>query len=109
MSILPSSNDMRTFSIDLKTLNREIFSIEQKILSSMEQHKLSVTVNDTLMTTPNTQIARDYYSAWTGDIDDAVKKEQINQVILYFTKKGYDIVVRQNSSTLNTFVWIINW
>lgn len=108
MTIFPSSTDLRKFSVNLKTINQEIFDIEQKILNAITTPSLSITIDDTLMTTPNTQTARDYYSAWFENTD-TVKKEQLSQIILYFSKKGYSINIIQNKTTLDTFKWVLSW
>jgi hypothetical protein len=108
-NIFPIAKTSREIARQLPLINEEANQLEQAILEASRDGLLSVTVNDTLMTTPNTPEAQSYYQTWRGNIVNEVERDQMDVVIRYFRDKGYVINRVTNTSTLNTFNWIIRW
>lgn len=50
-----------------------------------------------------------YYNVWEGNTTDRAKTDQMNQVISHFETLGYGIERRTNTSTTNTFKWVITY
>ena len=86
------------------TIFTEIRNIEDAVLSAISDGDYSVEVTDTTMTLSVT-----YCNVWQGVTDDRAKFIQMNQIVTYFTDLGYSVERRINSSTSNTFKWIISW
>lgn len=53
--------------------------------------------------------APEYYAVFLNQVNDIVKKDQIDQVISYFVSLGYVIKLQINPSTNNTLQWYIQW
>ena len=119
-----SRNDLVVFA--------EIRSIEEAIISAVTEGGWSaVDVTGTTMTWPEYtgSVADDvlkvanavepteeqyneavyYYGVWTGTEDNRAKNSQMNTVINYFTDLGYSIDRIVNSTTGETFRWVISW
>lgn len=98
-----SKNDIVIFN--------EIRNIEDAILNTCDAGGLEVYVTGTTMTDTGTGIAtaRLYLKAWTGQLPDRVKEQQMSEVITYFSNLGYQIERRVNSSTGDTFKWAVFW
>lgn len=108
-NIFPIAKTSREIARQLPLINEEANHLEQDVLQASGEGLLSVTINDTLMTTPNTPEAQEYFQAWRGNIVDEVKRDQMAVIIRYFEDKGYIINRVTNISTLNTFNWVIRW
>ena len=72
------------------------------------------TANTALGLTAQTHTATDpasksYFNVWSGVATDRAKTDQMSQVIKYFQGLGYQIERQTNTSTTNTFKWIITW
>jgi len=109
MNFFPSSDDIRNWSINNRVLNDEIHFINRKILSAASTFSYGVEVKNSFMTTPGTSAAQYYYHVWKRNIDDPVATDQILKIQEFYRKRGYDIAIAQNTSSLNTFKWIIRW
>lgn len=108
-SVFPNAKDARNLSRNIQLINTEVNKIEDSVLESMAQGNYSVIVNDSFMTEPLTSAAQDYYSSWKGNTPSVVLNDQMNQVELYFSNKGYTINRRTNTNTQNTFEWVLRW
>ena len=82
----------------------EIREIEDSILYSIDAGQYSAEVTDTTMTLSVT-----YCNVWQGVSEDRAKFIQMGQIVTYFTDLGYSVERRINSSSSNTFKWIISW
>ena len=82
----------------------EIRNIEDAVLSAISDGYYNAEVTDTTMTLSVT-----YCNVLQGVTDDRAKYIQMNQIVTYFTDLGYSVERRINSSTSNTFKWIISW
>ncbi len=108
-SVFPNAKDARNLSRNIQIINGEVNKIEDSITNALVQGEYSVTVNDSFMTTPLTSAAQAYYSSWKGNEPSIVLDDQMKQVEIYFTNKGYSINRKTNISTQNTFEWILRW
>jgi hypothetical protein len=82
----------------------EIRNIEDEILTAISAGYYIAEVTDTTMT-----LSVNYCNVWQGVVDDRAKYIQMNHIVSYFTDLGYSVERRVNSSTSNTFKWIISW
>jgi hypothetical protein len=94
----------------------EIRDIEDAILSAASSGDYDATVSGTTMTATDStgnptpiSIARAYFNVWQGSVDDRSKYIQMGKVITYFADLGYSIERRTNSTTGDTFTWIVSW
>lgn len=94
----------------------EIRDIEDAILTAVTAGDYDTDVVGTTMTATNPvgtpapiAAARVYFNVWQGSVDDRAKFIQMGQVITYFTDLGYSIERRTNSTTGDTFKWILTW
>ena len=51
----------------------------------------------------------DYYNVWAGLVTDNALQDQLDAVIKYYQKLGYNIRIEANSTTSNTIQWHIFW
>ena len=86
------------------TIFNEIRELEDAILSAISNGSYSAEATGTTMTLSVT-----YCNVWQGVTEDRAKFIQMGQVVTYFTDLGYSIERRVNSSTGNTFKWIVSW
>jgi hypothetical protein len=89
-------------------IHTEITALETLIFAAIDNNEFSITANTTTMTTPGTT-AEAYYVTWQGTSPNANYTDQMTQVIDYFEGLGYSIYQQTNTSTSNTFVWVISW
>lgn len=69
--------------------------------------ELGFTAGTTAATNP---ISVDYYSMWSGTLEDRKKSFEFTQVIQHFQDIGYNILAKQNTnSDTTTFKWEIYW
>lgn len=87
----------------------EIKAIELEILSACNTGSLECTVSCSGMT--DSVASPLYYGAWKGSNPSNQLIDQMNQVMLNFTKLGYTIHRKSNnrSVTSETFVWLLSW
>ena len=71
----------------------------------------TVTINGATVTgspmTDNDTDGQNYYKVYQGTTTDAVKTEQMAEVIAHFENKGYTIARKSSSGTY--FYWEITW
>lgn len=51
----------------------------------------------------------DYYNVWQGLVTDNALQDQMDSVIKYYQKLGYNIRIETNTNTSNTIQWHIFW
>lgn len=51
----------------------------------------------------------DYYMVWSGQTTDRAISDQLDQVVKYFQKLGYDIKIEVNPNTQNSLQWHLMW
>jgi hypothetical protein len=103
-NVMLTATEARAKSQNDVTIFTEIRDIEDQVLSAISDGDYSVEVTDTTMTLSVT-----YYNVWQGVTEDRAKYIQMGQIVTYFTDLGYGVERRTNSSTGNTFKWIISW
>jgi len=116
MAGIPTAREARQCAIKNLTVLAEIHAIETAILTAVEAGELTATVNDNTTMTSTTNYADStdtdaevYYDVWQGLVTDAARSEEMDMVIDHFQNLGYNIVRRQNSTTLSTFRWVVSW
>ncbi len=116
MAGIPSAREARQQSVKNLAVLGEIHAIETAVLTAIENGELSATVDNGTTMTSTTDYAdstdttsEQYYDVWQGLITDAVKSQEMQEVIDYFQTLGYNIARRQNSTTLSTFKWVVSW
>lgn len=72
------------------------------------------TANTALGLTATTHTATNpdsvsYFSVWNGATTDRAKTDQMSQVIAHFESLGYGIEQRTNTTSTNTFKWVITY
>lgn len=119
MAYLPTGAQARERAQNNNTIAQQIAIMEIAILDAIASNAFTATVSDTSTVTiqgstitgsPMTDNDTDglnYYKAWQGTITDAVKTEQMNEVIAHFEGKGYTIARKSSSGTY--FYWYITW
>lgn len=105
----PTAADARKRSRNLELIHNEITAIETAIISSSSAGNNLVEISNTIMTTPNSDEAREYYLVWAGHTVNEILTDRMNEVIRSFKDRGYVISQKTNHSTLNTFIWIVRW
>jgi hypothetical protein len=91
-----SQNDLVVFN--------EVRHIEEAILSATSDGAYTAIIDDSTMTLSVT-----YFNVWRGLSSDRGKEVQMANIVQYFTDLGYTVERQTNSSTSNTFKWIIYW
>lgn len=100
----PSAGEARSRSRDLQTIWSEIAVIQSAILSAIQDGKFSVDVTGTTMAGSS-----DYYDVWVGNVEDFVKKDQMESVIGWFESIGYTVLRITDPVVPNTFFWRLSW
>jgi hypothetical protein len=61
-------------------------------------------------TTTATAVSKTYHTVWQNTTINTTYKQQMSEVIQYFTNIGYTIVRQKNADTTNTtFKWYVTW
>ena len=119
MAFLPTSANAREQSQGNAVVAGEIAILTQRVLSAISSgvftitatSSTTVTINGTTITgsvmTNADVTGQAYYTAWQGTTTDAVKTEQMAEVISHFQKLGYAIV--RKSTTGTEHYWQITW
>ncbi|MBC8555206.1 MAG: hypothetical protein H8D23_36800 [Candidatus Brocadiales bacterium] len=119
MVYFPTGTQARERSQGNNIVARQIAIIEISVLDAISVGEFSTVVTDTSTVTiqgititgsPMTDNDVDglaYYNSWQETVVDAVKTEQMNEVILYFKHKGYSI--SRKSTTGTYFYFEIKW
>ena len=64
----------------------------------------------TAAVTNATAVSKTYCQVWQNTATNTTYKQQMSEVIQYFTDKGYTIVRQKNADTTNTtFKWYVTW
>lgn len=111
-NIMLTANQARTKSQNDVLVFNEIRDIEDAILVAVSTGLYEATVTGTTMTAtalPGRTTAILYFNTWQGTIDDRAKYLQMGTVLKYFTDLGYSIERRTNSTTSDTFKWVVSW
>lgn len=122
MAIFLTATNARLLSENQSLITGQIAIIELSILSAISsnqftsqiKHNTTVSINGTTITgspmTNDDSTAASFYNVWQGNIVDAVKKSQMDEVISYFTGLNYEISRITSTGTTNTiFYWSVNW
>jgi len=119
MAVFPTGAQARERAQGNNTLVQQIAIMEVAVLDAISSGTFAATISDTSTVTiqgttitgsPMTDNDTDglnYYKAYQGTITDAVKTEQMNEVIAHFENKGYTIARKSSSGTY--FYWYITW
>ena len=119
MAYFPSGSQARERAQGNNTLAQQIAIMEVAVLDAIANAAFAATISDTSTVTiqgttitgsPMTDNDTDglnYYKAYQGTITDAVKIEQMNEVIAHFENKGFTIARKSSSGTY--FYWYITW
>ena len=103
-NVMLTATEARAKAQNDVTIFTEIRNIEDAVLSAISSGNYGAQVTNTTMTLSVT-----YCNVWQGVTEDRAKFIQMSQVVTYFTDLGYSIERRTNSSTGNTFKWIVSW
>ena len=119
MTYLPTGAQARERAQNNNTIAQQIAIMEIAILDAIASNAFAATVSDsstvtiqgTTITgstmTDNDTDGQNYYKAWQGTTTDAVKTEQMKEVINHFEGLGYTIARKSTSGTY--LYWLINW
>jgi len=119
MAYFPTGAQARERAQGNNTLAQQIAIMEIAVLNAVASGAFSATVSNTSTVsiqgttitgspmTDNDSDGLNYYKAWQGTITDAVKTEQMNEVITHFEARGYTISRKSTSGTY--FYWYITW
>lgn len=115
-NVMLTATEARAKAQNDSVIFKEIRDIEDAILTAAAAGEYDATVSGTTMTATSTagmptpiSVARVYFNVWQGSVDDRAKFIQMGKVITYFTDLGYSIERRTNSTTGDTFTWIVSW
>lgn len=109
MSLAPNASQARKTAVNELILHNETTKIEEHIIVASDNGLFTVSVSNTLMTTPGTSAANEYYIAWKNPNPNISLREQMNTVINYFEDRGYVINRVTDNNSLNSFIWVIRW
>lgn len=119
MAYLPTGAQARERAQDNNLLAQQISILEIAVLDAIASGAFEATVSNTSTVviqgstitgspmTDNDVLGQSYYSVWQASTTDAVKTEQMNEVIEHFKAKGYTISRKSTSGTY--FYWHISW
>ena len=119
MAYLPTGAQARERAQNNNVIAQQIAIMEVAVLNAVASNAFSATISNTSTVsiqgttitgspmTDNDTDGLNYYKAWQGTITDAVKTEQMNEVIAHFEGKGYTIARKSSSGTY--FYWEISW
>ena len=119
MAVFPTGAQARERAQGNNTLVQQIAIMEVEVLDAIAasaftatiSNTSSVTIQGTTITgspmTDNDTDGQNYYKVYQGTTTDAVKTEQMAEVIAHFENKGYTIARKSTSGTY--FFWEITW
>lgn len=90
----------------------EIYTIMKEVINQSQMGNYEATITDgTIMTasTPTTSDSEKYFNTWQGTLVDRAAKNQMDQVVKYFTDLGYRIEQITNTVSSTTFKWYVYW
>jgi len=119
MAYFPTGAQARERAQGNNTLAQQIAIMEVAVLDAVANGAFSATISNTSTVTiqgstitgspmtDNDTDGQNYYKAWQGTITDAVKTEQMAEVIAHFEGRGYTISRKSTSGTY--FYWFITF
>ena len=119
MARFPKATTAREQAQGTSTVVQQIAIMEMAIAAAIVNGEFDVSITNTSTVTiqgttitgsPMTDNDADglnYYKAWQGTTTDAVKTEQMKEVINHFEGLGYTIARKSTSGTY--LYWLINW
>ena len=119
MAFFPTGAQARERAQGNNTLVQQIAIMEVAVLDAIASGTFTASITDTSTVTiqgttitgspmtDNDTDGQNYYKVYQGTITDAVKTEQMNEVIAHFQNKGYTIARKSSSGTY--FYWEITW
>lgn len=90
----------------------EIYTIMKEVINQSSVGNYEASINDnTIMTSsaPTTSDSEKYFNTWQGTLVDRSAKNQMDQVVKYFTDMGYRLDQVTNTITGKTFSWKVYW
>ncbi len=112
-------DDINTLAITGITASKTAAAGALKISSDNNNFTLIIAVGTgtilgdlglTAATTTATAVSKTYYTVWQNTTINTTYKQQMSEVIQYFTDIGYTIVKQKNADTTNTtFKWYVTW
>lgn len=119
MPFLATAANAREQSQGNSVIAQEVAIITLRILAAEANNQLSTTSGATTQVSVNgvtitgspmtnaDETGRSYYQVWRGTATDAVKTEQMNEVIDNFRNLGYSISRKSTNGT--EFYWEVLW
>jgi hypothetical protein len=119
MARFPTATNAREQAQGTTTVVQQIAIMEIAVAGAIASGLFTVNITNTSTVTiqgstitgspmtDNDTGGQNYYKAWQGTITDAVKTEQMNEVINHFEGLGYTIARKSTSGTY--FYWQIDW
>jgi len=119
MARFPTATNAREQAQGTSTVVQQIAIMEVAVADAVASGVFTVNVSNTSTVTiqgttitgspmtDNDTDGQNYYKAWQGTITDAVKTEQMSEVINHFEGLGYTIARKSTSGTY--FYWQIDW
>jgi len=116
---LPTATEAAIQSLEGTLITEEVLLIALNILKRIDLNERSVTIDTNTATlvngvsvdgTPMTSTdgsTTAYYDVWQGTVIDTIKSGNMNEVIKYFTSRGYSI--NRKSDDMSTMYWFISW
>ena len=119
MAVFPTGSQARERAQGNNTLVQQIAIMEIAVLDAIATSAFAATISNTSTVTiqgttitgspmtDNDTDGQNYYKVYQGTTTDAVKTEQMAEVIAHFENKGYTIARKSSSGTY--FYWEITW
>ncbi len=119
MAYFPTGAQARERAQNNNTLAQQISIMEIAVLDAIAASAFTATISNTSTVTingatvtgspmtDNDTDGQNYYKVYQGTTTDAVKTEQMAEVIAHFENKGYTIARKSSSGTY--FYWEITW
>jgi hypothetical protein len=110
-----TAGEARAKALQDLAILREIRDIEEAVLEAIANGEMQVTITDSSTVTNSDPTstgyltAVEYFDVWAGTTADRPKTLQMDKVIKYFSDLGYTIDRKTNTSTNNTFNWVLAW
>jgi len=116
---LPTATEAAIQSLEGTLITEEVLLIALNILAAIDINLRVLTVDTNTITyvngvpvdgTPMTSSdgsTSAYYDVWKGTVVDPIKSGNMNEVIKYFTSRGYSI--NRKSDDDITMYWYISW
>jgi len=112
-------DDINTLAISGITASKTAVTGALKISSDNNNFTLIIAVGTgtilgdlglTAATTTATAVSKTYHTVWQNTSVNTTYKQQMSEVIKYFTNIGYTVIRQKNADTTNTtFKWYVTW